>query len=104
MALTLDRRTRREADVHAMTPDELLDHVLPPLVDRNGPMVAAAMAALDAPPLAVEAGGRTWSIALDGATVSVRDGIADGAMVVTLDGATFSDWAQLKRSFGGMVV
>ena len=35
---------------------------------------------------------------------SCGTGIADGAVVVTLDDAAFSDWAQLQRSFNGMVV
>jgi len=105
MALaTLDRRTRRESDVHHVTVDELLDTVLPPVLERNGAMVAAAIAQLDAPPLAVEVGDRSWSIVPDHGTVVVRDGVADGALVVTLDEDQLSDWAQLKRSFGGMAV
>jgi Phytanoyl-CoA dioxygenase (PhyH) len=101
---SLDRRTRSDADVHLVSPDELFTEQLPPLLDRHGHLAAAGIEALGAPPLAIEVGDRAWSLTRDGTTVGVREGIADGALVVTLHEQAFSDWAQLQRSFGGMMV
>jgi Phytanoyl-CoA dioxygenase (PhyH) len=104
MATALDRRTRSHADVRPVTPDELFTEQLPPLLDRHGALAAAGIETLGAPPLAIEVGDQAWSLVRDGSTVAVRDGVADGALVVTLDEQAFSDWAQLERSFAGMLV
>jgi Phytanoyl-CoA dioxygenase (PhyH) len=105
MALaSLDRRTRFDVDLHTVTPEEFLTKTFPELAERNGALVAAGIRALDAPPLAIELADQAFSFTLDGDTVAVEDGIADGAVVVTLDDAAFSDWAQLQQSFNGMAV
>ena len=105
MATTpLDRRTRFDVDLRSLSPDEFLTAVLPPLIDRHGALVAAGIAALDAPPLALEVGDRSWSLVAEDGTLVAREGTADGAVIVTLDEAAFSDWAQLQRSFNGMAV
>src|SRR5687768_7566529 len=105
MALTpLDRRTRFDVDLRPLSPDEFLTEVLPPLVAQNGTLVAEGMAALDAPALAVEVGDRSWTLIAEGGTLVAREGTAEGAVIVTLDEAAFSDWAQLQRSFNGMAV
>lgn len=100
----LDRRTRFDVDLRSLSPDDFFAGVLPPLIDRHGALVAEGIAALDAPPLALEVGDRSWTLRAEGGTLGVRDGTVDGAVVVTLDEAAFSDWAQLQRSFNGMVV
>lgn len=104
MPVSLDRRTRSDVDLHVVTPQEFFTDHLPGLIDRHGPLVAAGIDTLDAPPLAIEVGDRAWTIAADGGTLIVRDGVADGAVIVTLDEAAFSDWAQLQVSFNGMAV
>jgi Phytanoyl-CoA dioxygenase (PhyH) len=105
MALaSLDRRTRFDADLRLVTPETFFNEELPALVDRHGAMVAAGMAALDAPPLALRVDGRAWTFVAEDGSLAVRDGVVDGALVVALDEVGFSDWAQLQRSFNGMVV
>jgi hypothetical protein len=58
----LDRRTRFDVDLRWLSPDEFLAEVLPPLIDRHGALVAEGIAALDAPPLAIEVGDRSWTL------------------------------------------
>lgn len=100
----LDRRTRRDIDVRRVSPDVFFADVAPGLIERHGALVADALAALDGPPLAVEVAGGAWSfVAVDGA-LAVQEGVADGALVVTLGEDAFSDWAQLQQSFNGMGV
>jgi len=105
MALaSLDRRTRRDSDLHTVTADELVDDVLPGLLDRHGALAARAIAALDAPPLAIELADRSFSLTLEAGDLRVVDGIAAGALVVSMDAPLLSDWAQLQQSFNGMNV
>lgn len=104
MPTPLDRRTRRDADVRSLDPATFFAEDLPPLLEAHGPMAAAGIAALGAPPLAVEVGGGAWSLVAEGATVVVRPGRVEGAVVVTFDGPTFSDWAQLQASLNGLSV
>jgi hypothetical protein len=104
MTMPLDRRTRRNADLRTIEPGEFFAAVLPDLVAENGALVAEAMLALGARPLAVEVGDTAWTFTTDGSTVEVVDGLVAGAFVVTLTPALFSDWVQQQRSFNGMVV
>ncbi len=109
MPAPFDRRTRRDADIRALDPATFFAEDLPPLLAGRGPMAAAGLEALGAPPLAVEVevegeGGGAWSLVAEGGTVAVRSGVVDGAVVVTFDTATFSDWAQLQASLNGLSV
>jgi hypothetical protein len=85
MAVALDRRTRLDVDLRLVTPDEFFSETVPDLLARHGRMVAEGVDALDAPPLALEVGDRSWSFVVEDSTVVVREGVADGALVVTLD-------------------
>lgn len=104
MTTPLDRRTRRDADVRALDAAAFFADDLPPLLDAHGALAVAGVEALDAPPLAIEVAGRAWSLVADAGSVAVRPGVVDGAVVVTFDEATFSDWAQLQVSLNGLAV
>ena len=104
MATALDRRTRSLADVVPLSSGQFLSDQVPALVARHGTLVAAGATALEAPPLAVEVGDRAWTFVPRDPTVDVVDGVADGALVITLDDNEFSAWAQLQRSLAGMAV
>ena len=104
MPVGLDRRTRSVADVRPLTVDKFTTDHLPPLVERHGHLVVAGVEALLAPPLAVESGGRAWSLTVVDDELVVRDGVVDGAIVVTLDRDQFSAWAHLQRSLAGLAL
>ena len=103
MPIALDRRTRRDADLRRVRMDEFLADDFPTLCARHGALVARGIAALDAPPLAIEIGGRSWSFSGDGTTLLATPGVRDGALVVTFDEEQFSDWVQNQRSFNAML-
>src|SRR5579862_4126421 len=103
MPIALDRRTRRDAGLRHVRMDEFLADDFPGLCARHGAFVAQGIAALDAPPLAIEIAVRSWSFSGDGTTLHVSAGIRDGALVVTFDERQFSDWVQNQRSFNAML-
>lgn len=104
MAISLDRRTRSDADARHITPDEFFAEQLPDLVARHGALVARGIVELDARPLAIEVGDGAWSFTTDGETVVVVEGIVDDAFVVTLTEDHFSEWVQQQRTFNMLVV
>ncbi|CAN5413945.1 hypothetical protein BH10PSE14_BH10PSE14_02890 [soil metagenome] len=103
MTIALDRRTRRDCDVRKVTPSAFFAEEFLGLAAAHGELVAKAMRALDAQPLAVEIGDASWTVARDGDGIFVRDGIAEGALIVTLSPDQFSDWAQNQTSFNGFM-
>ncbi|MEX5635392.1 phytanoyl-CoA dioxygenase family protein [Parafrankia sp. FMc2] len=103
MPVSLDRRTRRDADLRKVGIEDFLKDDFPDLVARHGSLVAAGIVSLDAPPLAVEIGDHCWSFSADGDTLAASRGIADGALVVTFTEVDFSDWVQNQRSFNAML-
>lgn len=104
MPIALDRRTRSDADLRTVTPDEFFDEQLPALIARHGALVARGMLELDARPLAVEVEDRAWTFSTDGTTLLLGVGAGDDAVVVTLTGPLFSDWVQQQIGFNGLAV
>ena len=104
MAVDLDRRTRNLAEVTPLTLDGLRHDVLPHLIARNGPLVAAAMTRLGVPPLSVEVDGDAVTLVVENATLAIRDGAAAGALHVVFDEAQLTQWGHLQRGLNGMAV
>jgi hypothetical protein len=104
MAYKLDRRTRRDAERRHVLPETFFAQVFPNLALAHGPLLVSGMNKLDAPPLTIEVGEASWTIARAGDNVEVRPGTATGALIVTLSAEQFSDWAQNQMSLNGFVV
>jgi Phytanoyl-CoA dioxygenase (PhyH) len=102
--MKLDRRTRRNADVHHVTPDDFFGEIVPDLIERHGRVVAEGIDRFEVSPLAIEVGDSAWSFAGVGGELVVTPGVAPEAFVVTLTDLQFSDWAQQALSFNGMRV
>jgi hypothetical protein len=100
----LDRRTRRDEDRRYITPTPFFAQEFPRLAAVHGELVAAAIESLGARPLSVEVDGSTWTVVMEGDTVAVHSGPVDGALIVTLSSAQFSDWAQNQITFNGFLV
>jgi hypothetical protein len=96
--LPIDRRTRRDVDLTEVEAAAFFADVLPGLLERNGHLAAAGMRRLGLRPLAVEVDGFARTFVLDGDELVVREGVADEAMLLGLDAAQFSDWAQEQRT------
>lgn len=103
MPVKLDRRTRRDSDLHNTEIDTFVADEFPELAARNGAMVAQGIEALDAPPLALEVGSSAWSFMADHGTLTVRRGITAGALTVAFSPEEFSDWVQNQRSFNAFL-
>ena len=106
MPISIDRRTRVDADITSIQPDQFFADHLPGLVARHGALTARGIDKLAARPLAIEVGERSWTFIRSGAgdTIDVVDGIVDDAFVVTLTDEQFSEWVQQQRTFNAFVV
>jgi hypothetical protein len=104
MSFELDRRTRRDAERHFITPATFFAQDVTKLIASNGHLVAKAMTALDASPLCVEVDGETWTLACAGNSVEVQRTSRDDALTVDLTSNQFSDWAQNQMSLSGFMV
>ncbi|OHV29156.1 MULTISPECIES: phytanoyl-CoA dioxygenase family protein [Pseudofrankia] len=104
MPVTLDRRTRWDADLRHVDIEDFLANEFPDLAARHGHLVAQGIDFLGAPPLAIEMGGAAWTFSSDGRTLTAASGVAEGALIVTFSTGDFSDWVQNQRSFNAMLV
>jgi len=104
MAVSLDRRTRRNADIHVVDAAAFFETEWPSYVERHGQLVVEAINRLAAPPLGIEVGARAWTVCMDRGRLVLRSGLIDGAFVISLSEEQFSDWAQDHRSLNAFHV
>ena len=103
-AMSIDRRTRLDADVRDLSGSGFFADDFPTLAARNGPLAAAGLIALHGRPLELHLPDGTFTVrAVDG-TLVVDDEPADDPFAVDLDARQFSDWAQQLRTFNAMTV
>jgi hypothetical protein len=102
--MSLDRRTRRNADIHEVDADAFFEKEWLSYVERNGQLVVEAIDCLGAPALGIEVGARAWTVSADGGQLALRSGLSDGAFVISLSEEQFSDWAQDHRSLNAFHV
>jgi hypothetical protein len=88
---TIDRRTRRDADVVDVDAAAWFADVLPTL---HTSLAARGLRHLGIPPLALEVDGVARTLVADGDDLVAVDGVADGAIVLGLTAAQFGDFAQ----------
>jgi len=99
--LTVDLRTRYQGDVVDMSPTDFLEtgHLVP-LLDTNGAEAGGYAARLGLPPLTLDVDGELLTFAVDDGLLTVRRA-GNGALVVALDRAAFSDVIQdVASTFG----
>jgi ectoine hydroxylase-related dioxygenase (phytanoyl-CoA dioxygenase family) len=101
--IPLDRRSRLESECQHLTIDAFFRDLFPRLAERNGQLVAEAMARLKASPLACEVGGESWSIIRDGETIAATRGTTPDAFRLALTAEQFSDCMQNLMSLNGMM-
>jgi hypothetical protein len=109
---SIDRRIRSDSDADAagpVSPEAFVEEQLPDLLARHGDLAADGVRRLGLRPLAFDVSGSSWSATLgvddrgdDG--VSMRPGIADGALVLDMDDAQFSDLVLDQRSLNSFSV
>ena len=104
MAIELDQRTHRYEDVGHLSPAAFFGERLPALIAAHGQLVAQAMKVLQTRPITIEIEGEWWSIAVNDDTIEALPTRVDGALVIHLSAAEFSDWCQNQRSLNAFMV
>lgn len=103
--LSLDWRTRSDADVRSLDFVDFHDAELPRLLaGPNGGAVARAARLLHLPPLAFDVDGRAYTWRLDGDRLEIAAGLERADVVARLNGAAFSDLMQDRRSTVGLII
>lgn len=102
--VTIDRRTRLDADIRDLSGSGFFTDDFPALVARNGPVAAEGLDALHGRPLELRLPDGTYTVRAADGTLVVDDHPADDPFAVELDARQFSDWAQQLRTFNAMTV
>jgi hypothetical protein len=79
--VSLDFRTRTDADIRALSTRDFFESELPGLAAQRGHLVRDGARELGIEPLAFETPSGTWTLALEGATITVTPGDAGRAIV-----------------------
>lgn len=81
--MSVDLRTRTDADVPVVEAERFFGVDLPELTERRADLIALAVDHLDLRPLAVEVDGRSWRLEPDGDGIRAEPGTADAKLTVT---------------------
>lgn len=92
---SIDYRTRSDATVEHVDAATWVEARFPPL---HRELAARGLRHLGLPPLALDVDGFRWTLLERGGALIAVEGIVDGAIVLGLDAAQFSDFAQELRT------
>ena len=92
--VSVDMRTRLDADVVLIDPVTFLADELPELLDRNGELAARGAALVGAKALGIDVDGVRFTLEPAHRTIRLHRGTAAARVVVELDRASFSDLVQ----------
>ena len=88
---SLDFRTRTDGSVEAVDAAVFFETTLPDLIASHGHLAVPGARELTPRPLAIEVGGETWTLALDGDVIGISRGEDGATAVVTLDDEGLTD-------------
>jgi hypothetical protein len=88
--VSLDYRTRTEADIRSVDTRAFFDEELPALIADRADLAVDGARELRVEPFTIATPSGSWTLALDDATLSVRAG-ADGAALVEISDQDFAD-------------
>lgn len=89
--ITVDQRTRRDDELVAVDAVEFFERVLPGLVAEHADLAEPGARELGPRPLAIEAGGRSWTLSLDTDGIRVERGDEQARARVRLDDEQLTD-------------
>ena len=92
--VSVDMRTRLDADVVLIDPVTFVSDELPDLIRRNGRLAARGAALVGAKALGIDVEGTCFTLVPTEHTIELRGGTADARVVVELDRNSFSDLVQ----------
>ena len=91
---SLDLRSKADAEVRPVGIEQYCEEDLVGRLAEHGELAARGLRHLGLPPLALEVDGTAYTFADDGDGVTVRGGVADGALHAVVDEQAFSDLVQ----------
>ncbi|HXW39542.1 MAG TPA: phytanoyl-CoA dioxygenase family protein, partial [Acidimicrobiales bacterium] len=102
--MSIDVRTRVSSAAPSFTEEELVDHVIPDAVSRNGHLAARGLHFLDLPELGLDVGGH--SVAIDGtrSSMTLRPDIENAGVVARLSADALSDLLEDRASTIGLAM
>ena len=92
--VSVDMRTRLDADVVLIDPVTFVADDLPDLLRRNGHLAARGAALVGAKALGIDVEGTDFTLVPTGHTIELHRGTAHARVVVDLDRSSFSDLVQ----------
>ena len=92
--VSVDMRTRLDADVVLIDPVMFVADELPDLLDRNGWLAAGGAALVGAKALGIDVEGTGFTLEPTERTIELRRGTSGARVVVELDRNSFSDLVQ----------
>jgi hypothetical protein len=102
--VTVDRRTRFDGDAVELTLVAFVEDRLPALLDEFGVEARRGAAQLGLPSLTFDVDGEELTLEVASDRLVTRRGSVSGALVVAIDGATFSDLMQdVVSTFGAQM-
>jgi Phytanoyl-CoA dioxygenase (PhyH) len=100
--MKLDRRTRRDADLQVIGLEDFFSEQFAHYPDERKELAANGIRHLGAPDLSIRIGNTEWTVRADRTLIATRTA-ASHSVLVELDAAHFSDWAQQQTTFSGLV-
>ncbi len=102
--MTVDHRTRREADVRDISVEEVLDSVLPEAIGAHGDLAGRGARYKGVAPLGFDAEGTTFSLGYDDDRLVLTAGVEDAGVVAELSADALSDLVQDSQSTMGLAM
>jgi len=102
--MSIDVRTRSEADIRQLSASELFDDVLPGAVSINGALAGRGAAYLGLPSLGLDVDGQQLTLEVASGSLAIRSGIDTAPLVATLSAEALSDLVQDLVSAMGLAM
>jgi len=102
--VSIDVRTRRYADLWAMSRDQMVDEVLPQAIAVHGELAARGVTHRELPPLGLDVDGRQVTLATSKGTLALEPGTDRAGVVVQMGAEALSDLVQDAASTMGLAM
>src|SRR5438128_106087 len=96
--VSVDFRTRTDADVTPVDPLAFFGYELPGLIAEHSELAVPGTRELSPRPLALQVGGESWTLAFDGDAITLTPGAENAVAVVVLDDEALTDLVHDVRS------
>lgn len=102
--MSIDQRTRLQKDVRDLARDEVFDDLIPTAIATHGDLAARGVTYKEAPSVGLHVGDRSVTLAVDGTSLAIHDGVDDAGVVAELSEDALSDLVQDAQSTMGLAM